>query len=388
MDGHLLLMLFRVVIGFIISLALLAVLFGCTDYVSDSSNSGGGTAGESHTITWQVWHHATFDVNYYAPEGGQAPLTCKLTSGSLPQDFSLEGCVIVGMPKNLSLGTTEYLSPPFTITIADSSDPVRTRSVDFVFKIMNPEIIFTTTQNNNCNVNEPCTVSLVENLEGGTAPYTFTQDSHATGSVPLGMTISLTDGILSGTPTVAGDYSFLLCAIDSVGDYSCNTTEVTVGETSTTSAEPRVPVVTIDSLKCEFERYTSNDNSPYLADYKITANGTISNADPGVIASISVSGAGSAVGPPTASCAPWNMILWANEHPDIGGTAINYVSEADCTQNGTSDASWQYSAEVNPSSWIAGLYVFTVSISAKDPEGQYLAGYSGGTKQTDVRCFN
>ena len=47
-------------------------------------------------------------------------------------------------------------------------------------------------------------------VTGGTAPYTF---SVSPASLPPGMTLS-TDGILSGTPTAAGTYSFTVTAQD------------------------------------------------------------------------------------------------------------------------------------------------------------------------------
>jgi hypothetical protein len=56
-------------------------------------------------------------------------------------------------------------------------------------------------------------------VTGGTAPYTF---SLTAGGLPPGMSLS-TDGILSGTPTGAGGYSFTVTAVDnspSPGPYS------------------------------------------------------------------------------------------------------------------------------------------------------------------------
>src|SRR5690606_10469748 len=44
---------------------------------------------------------------------------------------------------------------------------------------------------------------------GGTAPYTFS----TTGSVPPGLSIS-SSGMLSGTPTIAGDFIFTVVATD------------------------------------------------------------------------------------------------------------------------------------------------------------------------------
>ena len=73
--------------------------------------------------------------------------------------------------------------------------------------------------------------SLVGSISGGTAPYHYESDSFATGAPPLGMLIDL-GGHLVGTPSVAGTYTFGVCAVDLGGNSDCRTTTIVVKPTS------------------------------------------------------------------------------------------------------------------------------------------------------------
>ena len=54
-------------------------------------------------------------------------------------------------------------------------------------------------------------------VAGGTAPYTF---SKPTGTLPTGLSLDTTTGIISGTPTGTGSYPFAIGVTDSVSGYS------------------------------------------------------------------------------------------------------------------------------------------------------------------------
>ena len=62
---------------------------------------------------------------------------------------------------------------------------------------------------------------------GGTPPYHFSLGSLANGAPPLGTVLDL-NGNLSGTPTIAGLYSFEVCVTDVTGAENCGTATVTV----------------------------------------------------------------------------------------------------------------------------------------------------------------
>jgi hypothetical protein len=62
---------------------------------------------------------------------------------------------------------------------------------------------------------------------GGQQPYTFLLES-GTGFPPIGLILDV-DGVLSGTPSVAGTTSFTVCAKDLAGFSDCKPTSLTVG---------------------------------------------------------------------------------------------------------------------------------------------------------------
>jgi Divergent InlB B-repeat domain len=81
-----------------------------------------------------------------------------------------------------------------------------------------------------CFVNTACTVAVASNPAGGTPPYYFSSDTFANGVPPLGMAVGLLSGVLTGTLTVPGTYSFGVCVVDLVGNSTCKQVSVTVNQ--------------------------------------------------------------------------------------------------------------------------------------------------------------
>src|SRR5262249_29419101 len=73
---------------------------------------------------------------------------------------------------------------------------------------------------------------------GGTGSYTFS----ATGTLPPGLVLATT-GVLAGTPTMAGTYTFTITARDSVGD-SANQSYTLVISTSTAGSHATLTLPT------------------------------------------------------------------------------------------------------------------------------------------------
>ena len=182
--------------------------------------------------------------------GGTGPYTWSLTSAlgvsagpsTLPPGLTLAAStgVISGTPT--SAGTTT-----FSVTVTDSSSPALSVSASFSIVITNPTLTVT-------GVSASCFVATVGRpfpdseitpppscptnntyqftATGGTAPYTF--GPAVAGALPPGLTLG-SNGVLNGTPTAAGSYTFFAVATDSLqaqGALSATIVVVAIGQVS------------------------------------------------------------------------------------------------------------------------------------------------------------
>ena len=138
--------------------------------------------------------------------GGTAPYTFTLSSGALPNGLTLNSSsgVISGTPT--AAGTFN-----FTITATDANGCPGSRP--YSIGIAGPGGCPVITVN-------PATLppgvigtpySQTVSATGGTAPYTFALTS---GTLPPGLTLNTTTGVISGTPTTSGQYTFTITATD------------------------------------------------------------------------------------------------------------------------------------------------------------------------------
>ncbi len=146
------------------------------------------------------------DAGYSQPlvaTGGDGNYTWYLVSGALPQGIELTpGGVVSGMP--LAAGTFN-----FTAQARDGQGVTAAKS--FALTVANPlRIVNGSLPAGYLGVSYPST-SLVG--AGGTAPYTFALD--APPPLPAGLTLS--GGVISGKPTVAGTTNAVFRITDSAG---------------------------------------------------------------------------------------------------------------------------------------------------------------------------
>ncbi len=141
-----------------------------------------------------------------------------LDSGSLPTGLTPNGTtgVISGTPTSAGTYT-------FAIKAVDSAGNYQTRTYTLTVNAGGVLAIGPAALPNGTN-GAPYSQSVVATGGTGTG-YVYTLDS---GSLPSGLTLDSASGVISGTPSAAGTYSFTVKAVDSAGNYQTKTYTVTI----------------------------------------------------------------------------------------------------------------------------------------------------------------
>ncbi|MCW4462037.1 putative Ig domain-containing protein [Sphingomonas sp. BT-65] len=175
----------------------------------------------------------------FTASGGTGPYAFSLPSGALPLGISMSsGGVFAGTPTtpgtyNFSVRTTD--AHGFSATNAYS------------FTVTAP--VITVAPGSLPNGATLTAYSQTLAASGGAAPYTF---SPASGALPPGLSLSAA-GVISGTPTAPGSFSFAVRATDAHGFTGSAAYTLAIDETVPTAAGQSVTVVggrsvTIDAL--------------------------------------------------------------------------------------------------------------------------------------------
>ncbi len=221
---------------FLIGVLSIVAVSGCTD---TNTNISTGTNGSlSAAAALPAWKELTYGSAALTATGGTPPYTCSLKEGSaMPEGFTLsDDCQISGQAPELPSGTTERMTPPFTVVVSDSDGT--TVEVETGIKVVKekPTLVVQAAE---CTKGEPCHASVVQDVTGGTPPYHYTGTSPSSGLFPLGLSV-VNPGVLSGTSSREGTYAIQVCAIDSVGASDCHDTQVSVVKEE--SVQPPVEV--------------------------------------------------------------------------------------------------------------------------------------------------
>ena len=166
-------------------------------------------------ITTTSLPSATVAVPYNATvawSGGAGPYTVALASGALPSGIGLlSSGVISGIPAGPA-GTAN-----FTVRVTDANGKSGSKALSIT--VVPPALTITTTTVPNAKVGTPYSQQLT--AAGGSLPYVWSNEI----GLPPGITLS-TDGLLSGNPGTAGEYSFLVRVTD--GGLNTTTTTLTI----------------------------------------------------------------------------------------------------------------------------------------------------------------
>ena len=159
------------------------------------------TVVDALTITTITLPAASTANAYTAPlqaQGGTAPYSWSIASGTLPIGLTISGSAITGWPS--TQGTSA-----FVLKVSDATGLAVTQALKLI--VAGPLTISSTTLPT-ATINAAFTYTLQST--GGTAPYTWTALS---GSVPTGLTIS-PSGAVSGTLTATGTSIFTVKVTD------------------------------------------------------------------------------------------------------------------------------------------------------------------------------
>jgi hypothetical protein len=153
------------------------------------------------------------------PYNGGVALNFTASGGTEPYTWTHSGTVPPGLNFNDAAATlsgtpTSAIGSPFTFTVnaTDSAGTPVTGSQSYTVTITAPAITITPSSLPQGKVGVPYNQTIV--ASGGTAPYTY---SIVLGSLPPGLgTFPNSTGVISGTPTLNGTFSFTVRATDSV----------------------------------------------------------------------------------------------------------------------------------------------------------------------------
>ncbi len=137
--------------------------------------------------------------------GGVPPRTWSMGTGSLPPGLTLDANsgVISGAP-------TQVGTSIFTVRLTDATQTTATSQPMQITVVPGPLVIVTTGDLTKGTVSSAYSFTLQK--LGGASPYTW---SLASGSLPPGLSLNVNSGVISGSPTQFGTFSFTVQLTDS-----------------------------------------------------------------------------------------------------------------------------------------------------------------------------
>jgi hypothetical protein len=338
-----------------------------TDYSGETRPSTGGTdvgadeytfasQSQSMSLTPATLPGATVNSSYsvtLSASGGSGSYTYAVTSASLPSWLTLNGST--GLLSGTPTGTGSY---SFTITATDASDSTETASKTYTLTV-NAASGLTVTPATLPAATADSAYSVTLSASGGSGSYTFAVTA---GSLPSWLTLNGNTGVLSGTPTSTGSYSFTITATDAKNVTGSKAYTLTVNAASSLAVTPAtLPSATANSAYSATLSATGGSGSYTFA---VTAGSLPSwltlNGSTGVLS-----------GTPT-STGSYSFTITATDaynSSETGGRAYTLTVNAASSLTVTPAAL--------PSATAASGY--TVTLSATGGSGSYSYGVTAGS---------
>ncbi|HEU4391504.1 MAG TPA: Ig domain-containing protein [Blastocatellia bacterium] len=257
---------------------------------------------------------ATISTPYsatYTAAGGLAPVTLSQSSGVLPPGLTFNPATGV-----LSGSPTQYGQFIFTITATDANGCTGNRGHEITVRPPCPAITALPTEPNLpiATVGTPYNQTL--SATGGAAPY---QADMLSGTLPAGVSFNLQPGVLAGTPTSPGTFTFTVRFVDAG---QCQ------GQRTYTLVVNSAPCSTIGINPANSSLPTGIVGAPYTLAFTGTGGTApyafriIVGAAPG---GLTFSSAGDLTGAPTTAGGYHFVVLITDANGCVGGAEYNLV---------------------------------------------------------------
>ncbi|MFG1867237.1 DUF7927 domain-containing protein [Micromonospora arborensis] len=166
--------------------------------------------------------------NQLTVNGGTAPFAWSISAGSLPPGVTINAStgLLSGTPT--AAGTFD-----FTVRVLDASSQAATQALSIVIAPL-PTLTFPPPPQGQVGI----AYSTQLTVNGGTGPFVW---SVSAGSLPPGVTLNASTGLLSGTPTLGGNFSFTVRVVDSFGQAATRTVALGITASPTLTFPPPPP---------------------------------------------------------------------------------------------------------------------------------------------------
>lgn len=190
----------------LLGVILLSFMTGCGSFNTTFNFFGGNT--QQISITTTTLPAATVGIPYsqsLSASGGTTPYSWTVSSGTIPDGLLLNTSgVISGTPTAISISST------FTVQVSDSSTSPNTATQSLTIQVAGSgSILITSTTLPDATVSTPYGGQLT--ATGGSGSYFWTLFS---GTLPGGLTLNGTTGLISGTTNSAGISTFTVTVTD------------------------------------------------------------------------------------------------------------------------------------------------------------------------------